>query len=367
MRIAHVVAAFPPDIGGMGKVAYDESKELAKRGHDVTVFTLAYPLSHYDDSKIPFKVVRKAPLIPGGYGGFLPSLRHDLANFDLIHLHYPFYGGAEFVWTQKIPYVVTYHMDAEPTLKYQQFVKKFYDKFLAERILQKAKRVILVDKEHVFKMKDKLFPEQIAEIPNGIDTEIFSHKNVDCVKMALDELIGKRIFLFVGNFLPVKGLSLLLEAWKDLPKDAHLLVVGGGYREPEYRKMAENLGVGDRVHWMGACSSERLAEYYSLAEATIVPSFSESFSLVAAEALASACPVIGSDIPGMRARVVENETGLLFKTGSKPDLVKVVDQFLKLDPVKIRQLGVHGRELVEMRFSLKKHVDTLEQVYKNCI
>ena len=147
MKIAHVVATFPPDIGGMGQVAADEARELARRGHDVTVFALSFPLSHYDDSAAPFKIIRSRPLIPGGAAGWVPTWRKKFTGFDLIHLHYPFYGGAESVWMNKdsVPYIITYHMDARPTALFKKPIKLVYDRFLAPRIFSKAKRVIMVD------------------------------------------------------------------------------------------------------------------------------------------------------------------------------------------------------------------------------
>jgi glycosyltransferase involved in cell wall biosynthesis len=103
----------------MGRVVYEEVERLSKRNHEVAVFTLRYPNDIRDVEKdamnrvstIPFKVVHLKPLFRMGDGGEIPQLFFALQQADLIHLHYPFYGGEEWVllaakWFKK-PYVVT--------------------------------------------------------------------------------------------------------------------------------------------------------------------------------------------------------------------------------------------------------------------
>jgi glycosyltransferase involved in cell wall biosynthesis len=366
MRIASVVATLPPDIGGMGQVAFDEVKELTRRGHDVTVFTLSFGGRNYPE--FPFKVVREKPLIKSGAAGLVPRWKEDLKQFDLIHLHFPFYGGAEWVWLSGRPYVVTYHMDAMPDTPFRKLVKVWYDRFFALRILQKAKRVILVDRNHKFDFAKDLFREQVAEVSNGVDTDVFRAQRGDPTSLGLYGLEGKKLYLFVGNLLPVKGLSVLLRALKHTKTDVHLIVVGGGYHEHSYRKEAVRLGVMDRVHWVGACyDQKKLAQYYAAAEAVVVPSLSESFSLVAAEAMAMERPVIASNLPGISDRVKQNETGMLFDTGSAEQLSASIDKMAALSPEERAQMGKRGRELVSMTMSLQKHVDALEAIFRSAL
>lgn len=375
MKIAQVVVTFPPDLGGMGQVVYDEAAELTKRGHDVTVFCLGYSTSRYNDNTMPFKVVRLIPHLASGNAGFVPGLYKKLNGFDLTHLHYPFYGGAEWVWWRRIwakqKYIVTYHMDAAPARVHRWFIQKLYDWTIAKFILRSAEQVLFVDDEQSQKLalRKKLSPNKIAILPNGIDVEIFKPQPVTIKDFTLDELEGKPIFLFVGNLLPVKGLEVLLKAWAKLNnKEAVLLIVGGGYEEDHYRKLAGQMELGNRVRWLGSCSDrKKLAQYYSLAMATIVPSFSESFSLVTAEAAACGSPVIGSDIHGMRARVIPNKTGILFQSKNVTSLTQAIEQIMAMTEAERKQWGTQGRELIVNNFSLQKHVDELEKVYKHLL
>jgi glycosyltransferase involved in cell wall biosynthesis len=368
MKIAHVVASFPPDIGGMGRVAYDESIELIKRGHEVTVFTLSYPQNQYRDDDQGIKIFRSKPLIRSGIAGLVPGWFKKFNEFDLIHLHYPFYGGAEWVWLSGRPYVTTYHMDASPTLKHRQLVKNVYDRLFAKKIMQKSKRVILVDERHYLAERKFLFPDQSVVIHNGIDTEIFKPQKKILDDLGLGGLEDKKIFLFVGNLLPIKGLSKLLKAWaKFKSSDAHLVVVGGGYREHEYRALAENYGIKN-ISWLGPCYDyNKIARYYSTAFATVVPSISESFSLVATESMACGTPVIASNLPGMSEKVISGETGFVFKTGDELELLESLVKMMNISTSEREIMSQKCRNLVENKYSLTGHMDKLEKLYREAV
>jgi glycosyltransferase involved in cell wall biosynthesis len=115
MKIAHVVCTYPPYYGGMGNVAYQMAQGLIDRGHDVTTYTPLYDsapsLEHISH------VERLTPRMSFGNAALVPTLYERLSEFDLVHLHYPFFGVALGVdrWKRmhpKIPLVITYHMDA---------------------------------------------------------------------------------------------------------------------------------------------------------------------------------------------------------------------------------------------------------------
>lgn len=368
MKIAHVVASLPPDVGGMGRVAFDEAYASAKNGHDVVVFTLSYFPYKYDDKDLPFKVIRTRPWLRSGIAGFVPDWRNAFKKFDLIHLHYPFYGGAEWVWMSGRNYVVTYHMDAAPISKHRRFVKNVYDRLLARRILQKAKRVVLVDERHYLADRKFLFPDQSVVIHNGVDTNVFKPVDAKVEDLGLDESSGKILFMFVGNLLPVKGLSKLLKAWKNIKRsDVHLAIVGGGYNEHEFRAEAEEYDIKN-ISWLGACrDQEKMVKYYSVADCVIVPSLSESFSLVSTEAMSCETPVISSRLPGMIEKVIENVTGFTFDPGNESQIEDVINKFAEMDIDKRKRMGENGRKLVIEKFSMAVHMDRLEVVYKEII
>ena len=214
MKIVHVVSTFLPHVGGMGSVCYNEAKRLSEKGHDVTVFTLKYPGVIYDDTKFPFKVVRLRPLIRLGDAGLVPQILNRLTGFDIVHLHYPFYGGAEWLCFSSVPMIITYHMDAQVG-GVKGVISKVYDRLWSKILFSQAKKIIAVDIEHFKNTKfGRYFSSKVIEIENGVDTDIFKPHTVDLNSLGLAQFKDKKIILFVGNPLPIKRLDLLLNSMK---------------------------------------------------------------------------------------------------------------------------------------------------------
>jgi glycosyltransferase involved in cell wall biosynthesis len=118
MKIAHIISTFPPYKGGMGNSVFHSVKELARLGHDNTVFTPAYSKEVGEmDETVHLKVVRLKPFIAIGNAAVLPQLLWRLRGFDIVHLHYPFFGTADIVVIAKLLHlfsaklVIHYHMD----------------------------------------------------------------------------------------------------------------------------------------------------------------------------------------------------------------------------------------------------------------
>ncbi len=112
-KIAQVVCTYPPYRGGMGHVAFEYTTRLRDRGYNVHVFTTR----HREPVSDPEYVHRLSSIVQIGNAGVMPSLYKRIAGFDLVHLHYPFYGGAEPTVIRKSirhdqGLVMTYHMDA---------------------------------------------------------------------------------------------------------------------------------------------------------------------------------------------------------------------------------------------------------------
>ncbi|MBI5729463.1 MAG: glycosyltransferase family 4 protein [Candidatus Magasanikbacteria bacterium] len=360
MRIAHVVATFPPHVGGMGRVAYDEAYGLSRRGHDVTVFTLAYWGAHYCSDNLPFRVVRLWPLFQLGDAGFIPQLLWRLRHFDLVHFHYPWYGAGDMVWWASLlwqeRYVVTYHMDAVPSGAIKRMLQALYDAMWPRFIFGRAERICIVDQAHYVEARfGRRASKKIVLLPNAVDTTIF--------KPTEEKKSNGQQIVFVGNLLPVKRLDLLLQALVTVPS-AELAVVGGGYAEKDYRRQAEKLGVNARVRWIGVCSDPALlAGYYRAADVAVVPSERESFSLAVLEALASGLPVIASDFTGVAERVENGKNGFLFASGCSDDLAEKLKIFFALTREERQAMGEAARAKA-LEYSLDIHLNMLEKVYQ---
>ena len=123
--------------------------------------------------------------------------------------------------------------------------------------------------------------------------------------------------LFAGRIQPIKGLDLLLRAVSHLPdgRNTRLLVVGGNAGKADelvrMKSLANELGIGNKVVFMGVVEHEKMPLFYNAADVCIIPSYHESFGLVAVEALATGTPVVASRVGGLATIVKDGETGYL--------------------------------------------------------
>ncbi len=184
-------------------------------------------------------------------------------------------------------------------------------------------------------------PRRVHRSPPGVDRGVFHPGERAAARRRLG-LGNEPLLLTAGRVEPHKGIDTAVRALAKLPDRLaagvgrpHLLVVGGpsgrrGAHEMQFlRRLAAQGGVADRVHFIGAVPHGGLADYYRAADVLAMPSRSESFGLVAAEAQACGLPVVASDVGGLRFVVDHGVSGLIAPspgTGDFADaLVKVLD------------------------------------------
>ncbi len=148
---------------------------------------------------------------------------------------------------------------------------------------------------HDLQKRFALAPARLETLYNGIDRERL--KNVN--PRAREDLrrcfgIGSSspVVLFIGNGFARKGLGKLLEAWPMSAKNGHLMVVGEDRALEQYQRMAQRLGIGDRVRFLGRRSE--VADLLAAADAVALPSLFEAFGNVVLEAMAAGLPVLTS-------------------------------------------------------------------------
>ena len=366
MKIAEVVATFPPHHGGMGYVCFYNAMELARRGHDVTVFTLDRGQAPLGNAPEEFRVKRLRTPLSMGDGGIVPQLFTLTKGFDVVHLHYPFYGGAEYVYLASLlrgqRYLLTYHMDVYGDTLLKNAIIRTYEAVFMKRIIRGAALVGALTPEHIKSSKAARFIDwnRVVEMPNGVDTERFSPGRRDASLVKKYGLEERTVVLFVGNLQPFKGLHLLMEAVSRTRKrDLVLLVVGGGYGEREYRRRVREMGLEDRVIFAGPKSRD-LPEHYRLGDFLVLPStHSEAFPLVVLEAMASGIPAIVSSLPGPSGLVREGTDGLVVRVGDVEDLREKIEYLAGNTGIR-SAMGREARKKVVERYGWKSIGDRLE-------
>lgn len=177
-------------------------------------------------------------------------------------------------------------------------------------------------------------PDRIEIVPPGVDHAFFSPGDRRGARAALG-LGDHPVVLFVGRIQPLKGVDVAVRTLAALAHpDAVLVVVGGasgavGDHEVErVQKLAADLGVADRIHWVDPQPHHLLSTYYRAADVCLVPSRSESFGLVALEAAACGTPVVAAAVGGLRTIVAHGGTGFLVDGRDPAAYAGYVEQIL---------------------------------------
>lgn len=357
------------ETGGMNVYVRELSRELGRMGVAVDVFTRS------QNSAVPRLVelgerarvihVRAGPEAPlerahvhAHLEEFLDGVeawraRHGLA-YDLIHAHYWLSGavalGLRARWG--VPVVQMFHTlgrlknaavrwpgEREPALRLRE----------ESRLAASVDRVVAAtpfERRHLIR-RCGLSPDRVVVVPCGVDTELFRPGLQEQARATLG-LGPDPLVLYVGRIAPVKGLDTLLEAMARLPDPrARLLVVGGEADEPRdghearLRRHAAGLGLGERARFVGSQPQERLRAYYVAADVTVLPSYYESFGMVALEAMACGRPVVASRVGGLLTTVRHGVTGFLVPDGDSRALARCLTTVLA-DPALRQRLGRQG-------------------------
>jgi len=182
--------------------------------------------------------------------------------------------------------------------------------------------------------------EQIVTIPNGINLSRFTPDNASArseVRRELGFSDDIPLLLFVGSRFRIKGLKLAIQALAQMNTGARLLVVGRDEVAP-YRRLAQQLGVAERVLFLGARND--LPRLYPAADALILPTHYETFALVCLEAMASGLPVVAAPVGGIEDYLQDGVNGLHIRH-DPGHIAEKLDQLLN-DPMLSDRLRENG-------------------------
>lgn len=277
-------------------------------------------------------------------------------NIKMIHAHWMLPQGFVGVFLKKIfriPLIVSVHGSDLFPLKnmvlvgMQDFVIKNSDYVTVNS--HAAKNEIV-----------KRFPHhrtKIRVIPMGIDAKMFSKKN----PKKPYKYSNNKLLLFVGRLSDQKGLQYLIDAMADILKhdsNAKLLVIGEGPYKEDLIERAINRGVKNNIEFLGAIQHSNLPFFYNIADIFIMPSLSndtgtESLGLTLIEAMASRCPVIGTDVGGIPNLIKNGRNGILVAQKEPKQLASVIIALLK-SPIKRKKIGDNAALSVRNKYSWGK-------------
>jgi D-inositol-3-phosphate glycosyltransferase len=217
----------------------------------------------------------------------------------------------------------------------------------------------------------------VLTIPPGVDLETFRPVDPAAARRRLAIAADALVLLFVGRLQPLKAPDVLLRAAAELvagdPELARRLQVivvgapsGSGLADPgAMPRLAAELGLGNRVRFEPPASRQRLADFYAAADLTVVPSYNESFGLVALESQACGTPVIAAAVGGLPTAVQDGRTGVLVASHRTADWASALTGLLH-QPGRRAELGAAARRNAE-QFSWRHTADGLLVAYRDAI
>jgi rhamnosyl/mannosyltransferase len=229
----------------------------------------------------------------------LPRRISELVNQSntIIHVHTPnpTMLTALMMRPPRIPLVITHHSDI-----IKQRVLKYAFRPVEHLVYRQASRILTTSSEYIEGSKFlRLYKNSLNTLPLGLDCSGYIQPSQAALSYArrLKKTYGAPIWLTVGRLVYYKALHVAIEALALVP--GTLIVIGTGPLEQELKNQAKQLGLENRIVWLGRASADELTGAYRAATALWFPSNvrSEGFGLVQVEAMASGCPVINADIP----------------------------------------------------------------------
>ena len=277
-------------------------------------------------------------------------------EYDLVHAHYWLSGVVGLALRERwgVPVLQMFHtfgrfkngaarrrVDLEPSVRLdeEQRIVRTVDGLVAASVVER--RALVTDYG--------ADPSRTTVIPCGVDTELFRPGDRERAQARVNSGEGPLV-LYVGRIAPIKGLETLLDAVAQLRargSAVRLLIVGGEADEPaagheaEIRRRVDTLGLRSAVRFAGAQPQEALRDYYVAADVTVLPSYYESFGMVALEAMACGSPVIGSRVGGLTTTVRDGVTGFLVPDGDARALAERIEALVGDADLRFR-LGREG-------------------------
>ena len=151
-------------------------------------------------------------------------------------------------------------------------------------------------------VKEGVQASLVSPVYNGVDTDCFKPGSKSDARVRLGLPLDRPLALFVGNFLPIKGIDLLIQsiaAIKEQGIELHLALIGSGPLEKNLRELAQRLGISGQLHWRGRVPPPEVAEHMRAADTVCLSSHNEGLPNVVLEALACGRPFVSTDVGGI--------------------------------------------------------------------
>jgi glycosyltransferase involved in cell wall biosynthesis len=362
MKILRVATdLYPYSVGGLGVHVHELSKEIVKRGHQVTVFTCErYPKSDHNFID-GYNVYYFKPLvIPFGISippSLLPSLFNSVGDFDIVHAHshlfFSTYMAAFVRKFKKTPLVVTNHGFVSQRLPFT--IQKIVLPIVSKWTYLNADAVICYTSEMKEEMENwGLRTDNVRIIHNGVNVEFFKPLNS---KKEYD-------IIWVGRYVPGKGVEFLIQSLNELKKENKyfkVLLIGSGPLKKSIEAMIIKNNLSNHISLIENVSNDDLQNYYNKSKLFVLTSIEEGVPRTILEAMACGLPIVCSNLPQLKTLI--EGSGLLVP---KKDTISIANAMTKIlnDDKFYKKLSANARQKIVKNYSWEDTVNKTIQLYE---
>jgi len=282
---------------------------------------------------------------------------------DVIHVHFVDFVGAMFVLLGRLsnrPVVLTIHRaDVLPTRSIVYNCLRFLAFRLASTItaVSSSSRKLAIEAGAP--------KEKTIVVYNAADETTFKPRSKEWARRRLELDLNLRVGLFVGFLTPRKGVEHLVEAWYSVIKDVReslLVIIGEGSERKRLEGLTRNIGLTGKVKFLGKISKNLLSSYYNAADVFVLPSLHEGHAMVLLEAMASALPIVATNVGGNRETVIDEVNGYLVKPADPHELSEKIVRILRNEDL-IRSFGRNSFRIYRERFCEDDQINIFKEIY----
>jgi N-acetyl-alpha-D-glucosaminyl L-malate synthase BshA len=356
-----------PTYGGSGIVATELGLELARRGHEIHFISYANPIRLGEHERVHYHEVEVATYPLFAYPPYCLALAARMADvaervgLDLLHVHYAIPHSVSALLARqmtaprrRLPFITTLH-GTDITLVGQEPSYFSITKYSIEM------------SDGVTTVSDYLAErtQQVFGIERPIRT-IRNFVNCELYRPAASPHRGRKRLIHISNFRPVKRPADCVRILAEVAKhaDAELCMAGDGPERPVAERLAAELNVSDRVHFMG--KQDHIERLLPTADVLLMPSELEAFGLVALEAMACGVPSVATRVGGVGELITDGTDGFLEVPGDIEGQAAKVSQLLSDQELRDR-MAVAARHTAEARFDAKAIIPQYEAFYRELL
>lgn len=363
-----------PTVGGSGVIATELGKLLAEKGHEI----------HFVATQVPFRLNKVYPNIyyheveVSNYPVFQhPPYDLALANkmaevinreeLDILHVHYAMPHAicailAKQMSDRDVKIITTLHGTDITVLGIDSSLKQ-----MIKFGIEESDRVTAVSSSLVDQTRDMLdTTKDIDVIYNFVDEREYFRKDNRSLREDYCIKEEEKVMIHISNFRKVKRVQDVIYTFSLVEKQipAKLLLVGDGPEYSDCRQLVQDLGLEDRVLFLG--KQENVSDLLSISDLKLLPSEKESFGLVLLEAMACGVPSIGTNIGGIPEVIDHGETGYIAELGNVEQMAHYAIRMLS-DDIVMNEMSGKARSIVQEKFASTTILEQYEALYEQVL